>query len=57
MALQQALADPIVRDRFASLGATAAPRDQATPEALRRHLDAEIAKWSPLIEAARAYAD
>ncbi len=56
-ALQQALADPLVLDRFAALGASAATRDQATPDALRRHLDAEIAKWSPIIKAADAYAD
>ncbi len=56
-ALRQALETPMVLDRFAALGATAAPRDRATPEALRRHLDAEIAKWSPIIQAAGAYAD
>jgi tripartite-type tricarboxylate transporter receptor subunit TctC len=56
-ALRQALEDPLVLDRFAALEAAAAPRDKATPDALRRHLDAEIAKWSPVIEAAGAYAD
>ncbi len=56
-ALQQALEAPLVLDRFGALGATPAPRGQATPEALRRHLDAEIAKWSPIIRAADAYSD
>lgn len=56
-ALQLALEDPMVLDRFAALGAMAAQRDRATPDALRRHLDAEIAKWTPIIEAAGVYAD
>jgi tripartite-type tricarboxylate transporter receptor subunit TctC len=56
-ALQRALEDPMVLDRFAALGATAAPRERATPDALRRHLDAEIAKWTPIIAAAGVYAD
>jgi tripartite-type tricarboxylate transporter receptor subunit TctC len=56
-ALQQALRDPEVLARFAVLGATAAPRENATPEALRRHLDAEIVKWTPIIAAAGVYAD
>jgi tripartite-type tricarboxylate transporter receptor subunit TctC len=56
-ALQQSLEDPIVLDRFAALGATAARREAATPDALRRHLDAEITKWTPIITAAGVYAD
>jgi tripartite-type tricarboxylate transporter receptor subunit TctC len=56
-ALQQALQDPKVLERFAVLGASAAPRDQVTPEALRRHLEAEIARLTPIIAAAGVYAD
>lgn len=56
-ALNQALEDPMVRDRFAAFEVTVAPREQATPEALRAHLDAEIAKWAPIIKAAGVYAD
>lgn len=56
-ALQQALEDPMVLDRFAALGATAARREAATPDGLRRHLDAEITKWTPIIAAAGVYAD
>jgi tripartite-type tricarboxylate transporter receptor subunit TctC len=56
-ALQHALEDKVVLERFAALGATAAPRDRVTPEALRAHLDTEIMRWTPIIEAAGAYAD
>ena len=56
-ALQEALKDPTVNQRFADLGAAAFPADKATPAALEAHLKAEIAKWSPIIKKAGVYAD
>lgn len=56
-ALQGALADPKVVGRFADLGTEPVARERATPAALDRHLQAEIAKWRPVIQAAGAYAD
>jgi tripartite-type tricarboxylate transporter receptor subunit TctC len=56
-ALQDALKDETVKKRFADLGAETMPVSQATPEALRKHLKAEIDKWGPLIKKAGVYAD
>src|SRR2546426_9200069 len=44
-ALQQSVKDETVRKRFADLGAETMPPERATPEALRKHLKAEIEKW------------
>lgn len=33
------------------------PPDKQTPEALGKHLKAEIDKWSPIIKSAGVYAD
>ncbi len=56
-ALQQSVKDETVRKRFADLGADTMPPERATPEALRKHLKAEIDKWGPLIKKAGVYAD
>jgi tripartite-type tricarboxylate transporter receptor subunit TctC len=56
-ALQAALADPKVVERFADLGTEPVPQEQATPVALGQHLKAEIAKWKPVITKAGEYAD
>ena len=56
-ALQAAVRDPVVNQRFAELGATAYPADKATPAALAAHLKAEIDKWGPIIKKAGVYAD
>jgi len=56
-ALQAALKDANVQRRFAELGAETVTQDKATPEALHKHLAAEIAKWSPVIKKAGVYAD
>jgi tripartite-type tricarboxylate transporter receptor subunit TctC len=56
-ALQVALKDPKVVDRFAQLGTAPVAPGQATPAALDQHLAAEIGKWKPIIQAAGVYAD
>jgi tripartite-type tricarboxylate transporter receptor subunit TctC len=53
-ALQVALKDEKVIERFASLGTEPVPQDQATPAALKAQLTAELAKWSPVIKASGA---
>lgn len=55
--LQVALKDQNVIDRFAELGTVPSPEADATPEALKTHLESEIARWKPVIDAAGQYAD
>ena len=56
-ALQAALDDQLVKERFAELGTEPVAKDRATPDALSAHLKAEIAKWGPIIKKAGVYAD
>jgi tripartite-type tricarboxylate transporter receptor subunit TctC len=56
-ALQVALKDPKVVERFAQLGTAPVAPEQATPAALDQHLAAEIEKWKPVIQATGVYAD
>ena len=56
-ALQAALKDNMVKQRFADLGTEPVSEDRATPEALRKHLKAEIDKWGPILKKAGVYAD
>ncbi len=56
-ALQVALKDQNVIDRFAELGTVPSPEADATPAALKAKLESEIARWKPVIEAAGQYAD
>jgi tripartite-type tricarboxylate transporter receptor subunit TctC len=56
-ALQVALKDPTVKQRFADLGTEPVAANQATPAALGAHVKAEIAKWAPIIKKAGVYAD
>ena len=56
-ALQEALKDAVVTQRFADLGADAGRDGRATPEALRAHLRAEIDRWGPIIRKAGVYAE
>ena len=51
-ALQTALKDPLVTERFADLATTPASAEEATPEGLLATQEAEVAKWKDLIEAA-----
>jgi tripartite-type tricarboxylate transporter receptor subunit TctC len=56
-ALDAALKDRNVVDRFAELGTVPVPADQATPAALEAQTAAEAERWRPIIEAAAAFAD
>ncbi|MCQ8895203.1 tripartite tricarboxylate transporter substrate binding protein BugD [Limnobacter humi] len=55
--LQLALKDPVVIARMADLGTEPVDPKRATPEALKKHLESEIARWSPIIAKAGQYAD
>ena len=57
VALQTALKDPKVTERFAQLGTEPATPDRATPAVLDQHLQAEIAKWKTVVQASGEYAD
>ena len=56
-ALQSALKDPNVKQRFNDLGTEPVAEKRATPEALRAHVKSEIERWSPIIAKAGVYAD
>jgi tripartite-type tricarboxylate transporter receptor subunit TctC len=56
-ALQAAIKDETVKQRFADLGAEPVPENRATPEALRTHLKSEIDRWAPIIKKAGVYAE
>jgi tripartite-type tricarboxylate transporter receptor subunit TctC len=56
-ALQKALADPVVVERFASLGTAPVKAEDATPAALEAKLKSEVARWKPVIQAAGQFAD
>ena len=56
-ALQDALKDSNVKQRFSELGAEPVGLDRATLHALEKHLKAEIDKWSPIIKKAGVYAE
>jgi tripartite-type tricarboxylate transporter receptor subunit TctC len=56
-ALQVALKDHKVIERFAQLGTAPVAVEEATPAALDQHLAAEIERWKPIIQAAGVYAD
>ena len=56
-AMQEALRDPGVLQKYTDLGAVTFPPERQTPQALQAHLKAEIDKWAPIIKKAGAYAD
>ena len=56
-ALQFALNESAVKARFADLGTAPVSAEKATPQYLRKHLAAEIAKWGPIIKRAERYTD
>ena len=51
-ALQAAVGDQNVKEKMSALGIDVMPREKATPDALRRHLAAETARWLPALKAA-----
>ena len=51
-ALQDALKDAKVIERFAGLATVPVSQEQATPAALKAQLEAEVAKWGAVIRAA-----
>jgi tripartite-type tricarboxylate transporter receptor subunit TctC len=56
-ALQVALKDPTVIQRFADLATVPVKDADATPAALQGQLKSEIDRWGPIIKAAGQYAD
>ena len=55
--LQTSIADPGFVQRMEDLGSQVVLKDKATPEGLRKHLKAEIDKWTPIIKKAGIYAE
>ena len=56
-ALQQALKDPVLVQKFAQLGTEPVAQNRATSDAHRIHVKAELDKWAPIIKKAGVYAD
>ncbi len=56
-ALRAAMQDPSVKQRLADLSSDIPPLDKITPAGLKTHLEAEIAKWGPVIKRAGVFAD
>ncbi|WP_275785375.1 tripartite tricarboxylate transporter substrate-binding protein [Pararhizobium gei] len=56
-ALQAAMEDATLKERFAQIATMPATKEQATQEALRTKLDSEIKRWDPIIKAAGQFAD
>lgn len=56
-ALQTALKDPDLIKRFANINTDPIAPELATPEALQKHLFAEVERWAPIIKASGQYAD
>ena len=55
--LQAAIKDPGFAAKMRDLGAEIMPADRQTSAGAKALLTTEIAKWSPIIQAAKAYAD
>ena len=55
--LQAAIKDPAFAAKMKDLGAEIMPADRQTSAGAKALLAAEITKWSPIIQAAKAYAD
>lgn len=56
-ALQAALREPSLIERFAALGTAPVAQERATPAAHREFWQADIARWRPVIQAAGQFAD
>jgi tripartite-type tricarboxylate transporter receptor subunit TctC len=57
VALRAAMQDPTVAQRLADLSSDIPPMEKITSAGLKTHLEAEIAKWAPVIRKAGIYAD
>jgi putative tricarboxylic transport membrane protein len=53
-ALQKALADENTRKRLLDLGADLSNKAATTPEGLRKHVEAEVARWDKVLKGAAA---
>ena len=56
-ALRAAMQDPMVKQRLADLSSDIPPMEKISAAGLKNHLEAEIAKWAPVIKKAGVYAD
>jgi tripartite-type tricarboxylate transporter receptor subunit TctC len=56
-AMQTAMQDPMVKQRLAEMSSDIVPADKMSATGLKTHLEAEIAKWGPVIKKAGVYAD
>jgi tripartite-type tricarboxylate transporter receptor subunit TctC len=56
-ALQAAMDDATLKQRFAQIATTPASKADATPAALAERLDSEIKRWGPILKAAGQFAD
>ncbi|HQS31869.1 MAG: hypothetical protein B7X59_05160 [Polaromonas sp. 39-63-203] len=57
VALRAAMQDPMVKQRLTDLSSDIPSSEKMTPAGLKTHLEAEIAKWGPVIKKAGVYAD
>ena len=56
-ALQTSMQDPMVKQRLGEMSSDIVPLDKMNANGLKTHLEAEIAKWGPVIKKAGVYAD
>jgi len=56
-ALRAAMQDPTIKQRLTDLSSDIPPMEKISPAGLKNHLEAEIAKWAPVIKQAGIYAD
>jgi tripartite-type tricarboxylate transporter receptor subunit TctC len=56
-ALVNAMQDPTVKQRLLDLSSDVVSAERMTPAGLKNHLEAEIAKWGPVIKKSGIYAD
>lgn len=56
-ALQAAITDTTVINRFKDMATRAATAEEATPEGLKKKLESEINRWGPILKAAGEFAD
>ena len=56
-ALRAAMQDPTIKQRLADLSSDIPPMEKISSAGLKNHLEAEIARWAPIIKQAGIYAD